>query len=169
MVTMMRFGLSTPCRRGNSFAFACLCIRITMHQEHKNTITQNKLKLECGPNVMAALPNTGGTLCSTPQFGWCPLLECCAVMLRRCDTRWNLLGYPNSQTELQTFRTQDLSFSRTKGPYGELSFSRNESSMELSFPENGSSLRTFVPGTFRTGELSFPLSDRPSHRFALCA
>jgi len=30
-------------------------------QEHK--------KLECGamPNVMAAVPNTGGALCSTPQ------------------------------------------------------------------------------------------------------
>jgi len=28
-------------------------------------------KLECGPmpNVMAALPTTGGALCSTPQFG----------------------------------------------------------------------------------------------------
>ena len=28
---------------------------------------------------------------------------------------------------------------------------------------------TFVPGTFRTWELLFPLSDRPSRRFALCA
>jgi len=30
---------------------------------------KNKLKLECGPmtNVMAAQPNTGGVLCSTPQ------------------------------------------------------------------------------------------------------
>jgi len=28
-----------------------------------------RIKLECGPmpNVMAALPNTGGALCSTPQ------------------------------------------------------------------------------------------------------
>jgi len=25
------------------------------------------------PNVIAALPNTGGALCSTPQFGWHPL------------------------------------------------------------------------------------------------
>ena len=30
-------------------------------------------------------------------------------------------------TEVQTFRTQDLSFPRTKGPYGELSFPGNES------------------------------------------
>jgi len=30
-----------------------------------------KLQLECGamPNVMAALPDIGGALCSTPQFG----------------------------------------------------------------------------------------------------
>ena len=30
---------------------------------------QKKYTLECGPvpNVMAALPNTGGALCSTPQ------------------------------------------------------------------------------------------------------
>jgi len=30
---------------------------------------QSKAKLECGPmpNVMAALPNIGGALCSTPQ------------------------------------------------------------------------------------------------------
>jgi len=31
------------------------------------------------PNVMAALPNTGGALCSTPQFG-------CAVTLPRRET-----------------------------------------------------------------------------------
>ena len=30
---------------------------------------KNLIKLECGPmpNVMAALPNIGGALCSTPQ------------------------------------------------------------------------------------------------------
>jgi len=39
------------------------------------------------PNVMAALPNTGGAFCSTPQFG-------CAVTLPRRETRWNLLACP---------------------------------------------------------------------------
>jgi len=31
---------------------------------------KNEEELECGPmpNVMAALPNTGGALCSTPQM-----------------------------------------------------------------------------------------------------
>ena len=31
--------------------------------------SENIIKLECGqmPNVMAALPNIGGGLCSTPQ------------------------------------------------------------------------------------------------------
>ena len=46
------------------------------------------------PNVMAALPNIGGALCSTQQFGWCPLLECRAVTLPRRETRWNLQGCP---------------------------------------------------------------------------
>ena len=46
------------------------------------------------PNVMVALPNIGGALCSTPQFGWRPLLECCAVTLPRRETRWNYLGCP---------------------------------------------------------------------------
>jgi len=34
-----------------------------------STSGQNNLTLECGPmpNVMAALPNIAGTLCSTPQ------------------------------------------------------------------------------------------------------
>jgi len=46
------------------------------------------------PNVMAALPNIGGALCSTTQFDWRPLLECHAVMLPRSETRWNYLGCP---------------------------------------------------------------------------
>ena len=51
-------------------------------------------KLECGPmpNVMAALPNIGGALCSMPHFGWRSLLECRAVTLPRRETRWNLQG-----------------------------------------------------------------------------
>ena len=53
-------------------------------------------ELECGPmpNVMAALTNIGGALCSTPQCGWRPLLEFRAVMLPRRETRWNLQGCP---------------------------------------------------------------------------
>jgi len=68
--------------------------------------------------------------------------------------------------ELQTFHTQDLSFPRTKGPYGELSFPRNESSRnfrffrywELSFSGNESSRERSFPGPFVLGsssELSF--------------
>ena len=49
-------------------------------------------KLECGPmpNVMAALLNIGGALCSTPQNladAHAPLLECRAVTLPRRETR----------------------------------------------------------------------------------
>jgi len=34
-----------------------------------NTFLANKKQLECGPmpNLMVALPNIGGALCSTPQ------------------------------------------------------------------------------------------------------
>jgi len=39
------------------------------------------------PNVMATLSNTGGALCSTPQFG-------CAVTMPSRENRWNLLGCP---------------------------------------------------------------------------
>jgi len=55
------------------------------------------------PNVMAVLPNTGGGLCSTPQLGWRPLVECRAVTLPRRETRWNLLGCSK-----QTKRSQPL-------------------------------------------------------------
>jgi len=41
----------------------------TFTNQKKCTTTQNKDKLECGPmpNLMVALPNIGGALCSTPQ------------------------------------------------------------------------------------------------------
>jgi len=41
--------------------------RNNKNKQHRNTMAKNKL--ECGPmpNVMAALPNIGGALCSTPQ------------------------------------------------------------------------------------------------------
>jgi len=40
-----------------------------MDTEKKRTRGQNNFTLECGsmPNVMVALPNIGGALCSTPQ------------------------------------------------------------------------------------------------------
>ena len=61
-----------------------------------NKVFKIKNNQKCGPmpNVMAALPNIGGALCSTPQFGWRPLLECRAVMLPRRETRWKYLGCP---------------------------------------------------------------------------
>jgi len=50
---------------------------MTAHKKKQNNKSQGKsisqsskcTKLECGPmpNVMVALPNIGGTLCSTPQ------------------------------------------------------------------------------------------------------
>ena len=51
--------------------------------------------------------------------------------------------------ELHTFRTQDLSFPRTKGPYGELSFPGPF------VPGNFRSQGTEVPWNFRSSSLSF--------------
>jgi len=48
-------------------------------------------------SVMAALPNIGGALCSTPQSladAQRPLLDYRAVTLPRRETRWNLQGCP---------------------------------------------------------------------------
>jgi len=53
------------------------------------------------PKVMAALPNIGGSLCSTPQFGSRPLLECRAVTLPRRETRLNYLGCPKLTKQSQ--------------------------------------------------------------------
>jgi len=41
----------------------------TRTNKPKDIKVQNKHELECGPmpNVMVALPNIGGALCSTPQ------------------------------------------------------------------------------------------------------
>ena len=80
--------------------------------------------------------------------------------------RWWSIGDPAPWQESQTFRTQDLSFRRTKSPYGELSSPGNESSWnfrskDLSFAGTfvlgeQKFQGTFVPGTFRSQELSFP-------------
>jgi len=42
-------------------------------------------------------------LFNAAKFGWCPLPECRAVTLPRRDSRWNLLGAPNSQTDLSRY------------------------------------------------------------------
>jgi len=44
--------------------------------------------------VMAALPNIGGALCSTPQSLADAHYVCRAVTLPRRETRWNLQGCP---------------------------------------------------------------------------
>ena len=40
-------------------------------------------------------------LFNTAKFGWCPLLECRAVMLSKCKTRWNLLWCPKLANRCQ--------------------------------------------------------------------
>jgi len=48
-----------------------------------------KMKLECGPmpNLMVALPNIGGALCSMPQSVADAVLDCRAVTLPRPESR----------------------------------------------------------------------------------
>ena len=62
----------------------------------------SKTRMWAMPNVMAALPNIGGDLCSTPQkFGWHPLLECRAVRLPRREPVEELQGCPKLANESQ--------------------------------------------------------------------
>ena len=73
---------------------------------------------------------------------------------RRVDCRHYLTQNCSVQidgivTGTGTFRAQDLSFPRTNSPYGELSFPGPF------VPGKRKFLGTFVPGTFRSEELSF--------------
>jgi len=67
--------------------------QLTEKQRHTR---RHKRKLECGPmpNVMVALPNIGGALCSTPQSLADAHTRCRAVTLPRRESRWNLQGCP---------------------------------------------------------------------------
>jgi len=40
-------------------------------------------------------------LFSAAKFGWRPLLDCGAVTLPRCDTRWNMMGCPKPTNRSQ--------------------------------------------------------------------
>jgi len=55
--------------RPSGWALAHILVRGVIQQCMYETKTRKPLKLECGPmpNLMVALPNTGGALCSTPQ------------------------------------------------------------------------------------------------------
>jgi len=68
-----------------------------LHRTHKllqqESITKST-RMWANAQCDGRLPNIGGALCSTPQFGWRPLLECRAVMLPRSETSWNLQGCP---------------------------------------------------------------------------
>jgi len=52
------------------------------------------------PNVMAALPNIGGALCSTLQFALRPLLECRAVIAAITEPVEISWCGPNYRTDL---------------------------------------------------------------------
>ena len=84
-------------------AISCVKVSRMSADRSRRKFVEKRKKVECGPmpNVMAALPTTGGTLCWTPQFGWRRLLACRAVTLPRRETRWNLQGYPKLANRAQ--------------------------------------------------------------------
>jgi len=49
-------------------------------------------------------------LFNAAKFGWCPLLECRAVMLPRSETRWNLLGCRKLPNRSQPLVGQSLPY-----------------------------------------------------------
>jgi len=55
------------------------------------------------PNVMVALPNISGALCSTRKLWLTPTTICRAVTLPRRKTRWNLQGCPKLANRSQPF------------------------------------------------------------------
>ena len=57
-------------------------------------------------------------LFNTAKFGWPPLLECCAVTLPKRESRWNLLGVP--QTRQQISATSGPKFTILWGHVGEV-------------------------------------------------
>jgi len=57
------------------------------------------------PNVMAALPNIGGALCSTPQFGWRSLIDCRAVKLPKTRNPLKLPGVPQTNETISAAST----------------------------------------------------------------
>jgi len=72
----------------------------------KFTKQQIIINQKCGrtPNVMATLPNISGALCSTPQFGWRPLLDCRAVTLPKTWNPLKLPGVPQTNERISDTR-----------------------------------------------------------------
>jgi len=72
------------------------------------------------PNLMVALQNIGGALCSTSQFGSRPLLDCRPVTLRIGERKtWRTQSefciWQNSVTEQQSPKMYIYSTSPSKG------------------------------------------------------
>ena len=62
--------------------------------------TQNQLQCGPMPNMMVALRNIGGALCSTPQSLADAHYYSAAVMLPRRESRWNCRGALYLRTDL---------------------------------------------------------------------
>jgi len=62
--------------------------------EHNHRATITRMWANARPNVMVALPNIGGALCSTPQSLADAHYWSAVVTLPICESRWNLQGCP---------------------------------------------------------------------------
>ena len=70
----------------------------------KERRTNHSMKLECGPmpNLMVALPNIGGALCSTPQSLADADYKMPSVTLPRHELVEICRGVPNGRTDLSS-------------------------------------------------------------------
>jgi len=73
-----------PCR---VFGVLCEVTFCRFYSKFVADIVKKELEFGSMPNMMAALPNTGVALCWTPQLGWRPLLECCAITLNNGERK----------------------------------------------------------------------------------
>ena len=60
-------------------------------------------------------------LFNAAKFGWCRLLECRAVTLPKCETRWNLQGCPKLANRSQLLRGQSSPYYQDMWGVGEVS------------------------------------------------
>ena len=68
----------------------------------KQITTQRNVKLECGPmpNVMAALPNIGGALCSTPQIWLTPTTRVPCSNAAKTRNPLKFAGVPQTRQQI---------------------------------------------------------------------
>jgi len=74
-------------------------VNVFFLQNFNQSVSQSRWILKYNRNVvMVALPNIGGALCSTPQFGWRPLLQCSNAAKTRKPLKF--AGVPETRRQI---------------------------------------------------------------------